>query len=45
MQIFNIFPTTIYVGEVENHSEYKEEFLKLYVDAKREDLVKKLSEI
>ena len=30
MQIFNIFPTTIYVGEVENHSEYKEEFLKLY---------------
>ena len=30
MQIFNIFPTTIYVGEVENHSEYKKEFLKLY---------------
>ena len=29
-QIFNIFPTTIYVGEVENHNEYKTEFLKLY---------------
>ena len=29
-QIFNIFPTTIYVGEVENHNEYKTEFLRLY---------------
>ena len=29
-QIFNIFPTTIYVGEVENHNEFKTEFLKLY---------------
>ena len=29
-QIFNIFPTTIYVGEVENHNEYKTKFLKLY---------------
>jgi hypothetical protein len=26
----NIFPTTIYVGEIENHSEYKEEFYKIY---------------
>ena len=30
MQIFNIFPTTIYVGEVENHSENKKEFMNLY---------------
>ena len=29
-QIFNIFPTTIYVGEVENQNEYKTEFLRLY---------------
>ena len=29
-QIFNIFPTTIYVGEVDNHKEYKKDFLKLY---------------
>ena len=29
-QIFNIFPTTIYVGEVENHSENKKEFMRLY---------------
>ena len=29
-QIFNIFPTTIYVGEVENHTEYKKEFMRLY---------------
>ena len=29
-QIFNIFPTTIYVGEVDNHNEYKTGFLKLY---------------
>ena len=29
-QIFNIFPTTIYVGEVENHNTFKKEFTKLY---------------
>ena len=29
-QIFNIFPTTIYVGEVDNHNEYKTAFLRLY---------------
>ena len=29
-EIFNIFPTTIYVSEVENHSEIKKEFYKLY---------------
>ena len=29
-QIFNIFHTTIYVGEVENHTENKKEFMKLY---------------
>ena len=29
-EIFNIFPTTIYVSEVENHLEYKKEFYKLY---------------
>ena len=29
-EIYNIFPTTIYVSEVENHSEYKKEFYKLY---------------
>ena len=29
-QIFNIFPTTIYVGEVENHDKHKTDFLKLY---------------
>ena len=30
MQIFNIFPTTIYTGEVDNHIKFKEDFLKLY---------------
>ena len=29
-EIYNIFPTTIYVSEVENHSKYKKEFYKLY---------------
>ena len=29
-QIFNIFPTTIYVGQVEGHSNFKNGFLKLY---------------
>ena len=29
-QIFNIFPSTIYVGQVEGHSNFKSEFLKLY---------------
>ena len=29
-QIFNIFPTTIYIGEIENHSENKKEFMRLY---------------
>ena len=29
-QIFNIFPTTIYVGKVEGHDKFKKEFLKLY---------------
>ena len=31
-QIFNIFPTTIYVGEVENHNEYKTEFLNFMIN-------------
>ena len=30
MQTFNIFPTTIYVGEVTDHETHKEEFYKLY---------------
>jgi len=30
MQTFNIFPTTIYVGEVNNHEKHKEEFYKIY---------------
>ena len=29
-EIFNIFPTTVYIGEVENHVEYKKEFYKVY---------------
>ena len=32
-QIFNIFPTTIYVGEVENHTENKKEFIVLEEEA------------
>lgn len=28
--IAQIFPTTIYVGDIENHEKYKEEFYKLY---------------
>lgn len=27
---FNIFPTTIYVGKLDNHEEYKSEFYKVY---------------
>ena len=30
MQTFNIFPTTIYVGEVTEHEKHKEEFYKVY---------------
>ncbi len=30
MQTFNIFPTTIYVGEVTDHETHKEEFYKVY---------------
>lgn len=29
-ETFNIFPTTIYVGEMDNHLKYKEEFYKVY---------------
>ncbi len=29
-EIYNIFPTTIYVGEMENHEDYKTRFNKLY---------------
>ena len=45
-QIFNIFPTTIYVGEVENHKKYKTEFLKLYdkFDYEENDLSTTVSE-
>ena len=30
MQLFNIFPTTVYVGEVTDHQDHKEEFYKVY---------------
>lgn len=30
MQTFNIFPTTVYVGEVTDHETHKEEFYKVY---------------
>ena len=30
MQIFDIFPTTLYTNKIENHEKYKEEFYKLY---------------
>ena len=30
MQLFNIFPTTVYVGEVTDHQNHKEEFYKVY---------------
>ena len=29
-EIFNVFPTTIYVGKVENHENHKKDFLKIY---------------
>ena len=29
-QLYNIFPTTIYVNQIENHSKYKSKFYKLY---------------
>ena len=29
-EIFNIFPTTIYVGKMEDHEKYKSDFYKLY---------------
>jgi uncharacterized protein (TIGR02466 family) len=29
-EVINIFPTTIYVGRIENHEEYKKEFYKVY---------------
>tara|TARA_B100001778_G_C18417966_1_gene551953 strand:- start:59 stop:769 length:711 start_codon:yes stop_codon:yes gene_type:complete len=30
IQIFNIFPTTIYTNTISNHEKYKEEFYKIY---------------
>ena len=30
MQLFNIFPTTVYIGEVTDHQTHKEEFYKVY---------------
>ena len=35
--IFNIFPTTIYVGEIENHKKYKKDFYKIYPKYDYED--------
>ena len=29
-ETLNIFPTTLYVGEMENHLKYKDEFYKVY---------------
>ena len=29
-QVYNIFPTTIYVNQIENHKEHKTRFYKLY---------------
>ena len=29
-ETFNIFPTTIYLGEIDNHKKYKEDFYKVY---------------
>ena len=29
-EIFNVFPTTIYVGKVENHENHKKDFLNIY---------------
>ena len=29
-QVYNIFPTTIYVNQIENHKEYKTKFYNLY---------------
>ena len=45
-QIFNIFPTTIYVGEVIGHESFKSEFLKLYdkFDYEENDLSTTVSE-
>ena len=45
-QIFNIFPTTIYVDEVKNHNTFKERFLKLYdkFDYEENDLSTTVSE-
>ena len=28
--VYNVFPTTIYVGEVNDHKKHKEEFYKVY---------------
>ena len=30
MLIYNIFPTTVYVGEIENHEQHKNNFYRLY---------------
>ena len=45
-QIFNIFPTTIYVDKVENHKKFKEQFLKLYekFDYEENDISNTVSE-
>ena len=37
---FNIFPTTIYVGEIENHKKYKKDFYKLYPKYDYEEMKK-----
>ena len=41
MEVFNVFPTTIYVGEMNDHEKYKKNFYDVYhkFDYKEDDAV------
>ena len=41
MEVFNIFPTTVYVGEMTKHDQYKKNFYDVYhkFDYEEEDAV------
>ena len=36
-QSINIFPTTLYIGDLDNHKEYKDKFYKVYSKFDYED--------
>ena len=46
MEVFNVFPTTIYVGEMNHHEKYKKNFYDVYdkFDYEEDDVNNTVSE-